>query len=128
MALDLAQAEVLGAAPDPLRPAIEGIGVEGDHGVEVALAAGVELRFGDSRNAEAKWAAAAAILADPKLDQVSFIDLRIPGRPAVGGAPPGRLGDGARGGSRSSPPPEAVGAGSRGRPVRAGSRRPGAGR
>lgn len=81
----LAQAEVLGATSDPLRPAIRGIGVDPDHGVEVALAGEVELRFGDSRNAEAKWAAAAAILADPHLVQVSFIDLRLPGRPAVGG-------------------------------------------
>lgn len=82
----LAQAEILGAAPDPLRPAIRGIGVDRGHGVEVALAAGVELRFGDSRNAEAKWAAAAAVIADPKLDTISFVDLRLPGRPAVGGA------------------------------------------
>ena len=84
----LAQAEILGAAPDPLRPAIRGIGVDREHGVEVYLAADVELRFSDSRDAEAKWAAAAAILADPKLDQISYIDLRLPGRPAVGGAPP----------------------------------------
>jgi cell division protein FtsQ len=83
----LAQTEILGAAPDPLRPAIRGIGVDGEHGVEVALAGAVELRFGDSRDAAAKWAAAAAILADPKLDQISYIDLRLPGRPAVGGAP-----------------------------------------
>jgi cell division septal protein FtsQ len=83
----LAQAEILAAAPDPLRPAIEGIGVDREHGVEVALAGEVELRFGDSRDAGAKWAAAAAILADPKLDQISYIDLRLPGRPAVGGAP-----------------------------------------
>jgi cell division protein FtsQ len=84
----LAQAEILGATPDPLRPAIRGIGVDGAHGVEVELAADVELRFGDSRDAEAKWAAATAILADPKLEAVAYIDLRLPGRPAVGGAPP----------------------------------------
>jgi cell division septal protein FtsQ len=82
----LAQAEVLGPAPDPMRDAIDGIGVDREHGVEVMLAGGIELRFGDSRNAAAKWAAAAAILADPKLAQLSYIDLRLPGRPAVGGA------------------------------------------
>jgi cell division protein FtsQ len=82
----LAQSEVLGAAPDPLRPAIRGIGVERDHGVEVILAGEIELRFGDSRDAMAKWAAATAVLADPNLDQVSYVDLRLPGRPAVGGA------------------------------------------
>lgn len=83
----LAQAEVLGTAPDPLRPAIRGAQVNGEHGVVVALVEGIELRFGDSSEAEAKWAAAAAILADPKLDELDYIDLRLPGRPAVGGAP-----------------------------------------
>lgn len=83
----LAQAEVLGAAPDPLRPAIRSAGVDREYGVFVELAGEVELRFGDSRDARAKWAAAAAILADPKLERLTYIDLRLPGRPAVGGSP-----------------------------------------
>jgi len=83
----LAQAEILGAAPDPIRPAIEGAGVDREHGVVIELAQGIEVRFGDSRNATAKWSSAVAILADPKLDQVSYVDVRLPGRPAVGGAP-----------------------------------------
>ena len=84
--VSLAQAEVLGAAPDPLRPAIRAAGVDDDYGVVVDLEGEVELRFGDSRDARAKWAAAAAVLADPKLDGLTYIDLRLPGRPAVGGA------------------------------------------
>jgi cell division septal protein FtsQ len=83
----LAQAEILGVAPDPLRAAIRESGVEREHGVVIGLEGGIELRFGDSRDAEAKWAAAAAVLADPKLDELAYIDLRLPGRPAVGGAP-----------------------------------------
>jgi cell division septal protein FtsQ len=83
----LAQAEVLGAAPDPIRPAIEAAGVHKEHGVVVELTQGIEVRFGDSKDAVAKWASAVAILADPKLDQVSYIDVRLPGRPAIGGAP-----------------------------------------
>ncbi|HEX6117237.1 MAG TPA: cell division protein FtsQ/DivIB [Solirubrobacterales bacterium] len=83
----LAQAEVLGAAPAPLRPAIEAAGVDKEDGVVVELAEGIEVRFGDSADAAAKWASAVAILADPKLDQLSYIDVRLPGRPAVGGAP-----------------------------------------
>jgi cell division protein FtsQ len=83
----LAQAEVLGATPGPLRPATESAGVDGDDGIVVNLVEGIEIRFGDSSDAAAKWAAAAAILADTKLDQLSYIDVRLPSRPAVGGAP-----------------------------------------
>ena len=83
----LEQAEVFGAAPKPLRPAIRGSRMHGEFGIVVELVEGIELRFGDPEEAAAKWAAAAAILADPKLDQLSYIDLRVPGRPAVGGAP-----------------------------------------
>jgi cell division protein FtsQ len=83
----LAQAEILGAAPEPLRPAIQSAGLDRDDGVVIGLVEGIEVRFGDSADAEAKWAAAAAILADPKLDELSYIDVRLPGRPAIGGAP-----------------------------------------
>jgi cell division protein FtsQ len=82
----LAQAEVLGAAPEPLRPTIQGAELDRDEGVVIGLVEGIEIRFGDSSDAEAKWAAAAAILADPKLDGLSYIDVRLPGRPAIGGA------------------------------------------
>ena len=78
---------MLGAAPDPIRPAIQEASVDKDDGVVVGLAEGIEVRFGDSADAAAKWASAVAILADPKLDQVSYIDVRLPGRPAIGGAP-----------------------------------------
>ena len=33
-----------------------------------------------------KWAAAAAVLADPKLDSLTSLDVRVPERPAAGGA------------------------------------------
>ena len=83
----LAQAELLGAAPGPLLATVKSTAVDRKKGLLAVLAGGIELRFGDLANAEAKWAAAAAILADPKLDTLSYIDLRVPGRPAVGGAP-----------------------------------------
>lgn len=82
----LDQAHVLGAAPEPLLPAIRESRVDPKTGIVVELVEEIELRFGSPAEAEAKWAAAAAILADPKLDQLAYIDLRIPGRPAVGGA------------------------------------------
>jgi len=81
----LAQAEVLGAAPAPLARLVE----SSSHrrgGVEVQLADGIELRFGDPGEAEAKWSAAARILADGGLGSLSYIDLSAPERPAVGGA------------------------------------------
>jgi cell division septal protein FtsQ len=83
----LAQAEVLGAAPGPIRPAIEETSIDKEKGVVVGLVEGIEVRFGDSANAAAKWASAVAILADPKIDELTYIDVRLPGRPAVGGAP-----------------------------------------
>jgi cell division protein FtsQ len=82
----LAQARVLGAAPGPLRPAIEGAGAS-EEGVVVILSGDVELRFGEPDQAAPKWRAAAAVLADPALESLTYIDLRVPDRPAVvGGA------------------------------------------
>jgi cell division protein FtsQ len=81
------QAAVLGAAPEPLHRVIERTAVS-DEGVEARLDGGILLRFGDASRAAAKWAAAARILADPGLESLSYIDLRSPSRPAVGGAAP----------------------------------------
>ena len=82
----LQQAIVLGGAPAPLRPLIEGITIEGERGVEVTMRGDIPIRFGTSEDAAAKWAAAAAVLADPKLDMLTYVDVRVPQRPAVGGA------------------------------------------
>ena len=82
----LAQAMVLGGAPAPLRPLIEGIAIEGERGVEVTMRGDIPIRFGTSENAAAKWAAAAAVLSDPKLETLTYVDVRVPQRPAVGGA------------------------------------------
>jgi cell division protein FtsQ len=79
------QAMVLGATPEPLRPVVERSTIT-DAGVEVELENAIALRFGDADRAEAKWEAAARILADPSLTSLTYIDLRIPDRPAVGGA------------------------------------------
>ena len=81
----LQQARVLGAAPAELRPYIES-SFYGDSGVDVVLEAGVELRFGDASQAAAKWRAAAAVLADPSVNTLDYIDLRVPSRPAIGGS------------------------------------------
>jgi cell division septal protein FtsQ len=82
----LAQAVVAGAAPAPLRPLIEKISFEDETGVEITMKGDIPIRFGDAEEAAAKWAAAAVVLADPKLEILSYIDVRVPDRPAVGGA------------------------------------------
>lgn len=82
----LEQALVLGATPEPLRPLIDKIGHDDQIGIEVTVRGGIPIRFGTAGRATQKWAAAAAVLADPKLDALTYVDVRIPDRPAAGGA------------------------------------------
>ena len=84
----LAIATVVGAAPEPLRELIEDISMDGVEGVEVALRGSIPVYFGTADDAAAKWAAAAAVLADPKIKTLTYVDVRVAGRPAVGGAAP----------------------------------------
>lgn len=81
----LAQARVLGAAPAALRPYVES-SYYGESGVDVKLRSGIELRFGDASQVKAKWKAAAAVLADPSITALDYVDLHAPRRPAVGGS------------------------------------------
>jgi cell division protein FtsQ len=81
----LEQARVLGAAPGPLRPLIDSSTEDAD-GIVVELTDGIALRFGDAREAGAKWTAVSRVLADSKLGGLTYIDVRAPERPAVGGA------------------------------------------
>jgi cell division protein FtsQ len=82
----LEQALVAGAAPDELRPLIEDVEYAEDFGVVLAMKGGIPIRFGPGARAEAKWAAAAAVLADPKLQSLGYVDVRVPERPAAGAA------------------------------------------
>ncbi|MGZ5336969.1 MAG: cell division protein FtsQ/DivIB [Solirubrobacterales bacterium] len=85
-ARDIEQAALLGAVPDQLRKGIETSRFDPDQaGVVVELSNGIELRLGDSSEAAAKWAAAAAVLADRKLGSPAYIDVSVPGRPVAGG-------------------------------------------
>jgi cell division septal protein FtsQ len=81
----LEQVRVLGAMPLALRPYVEG-SYYGESGVDVNLTSGVELRFGDSTQASRKWRAAAAVLADPSVTALDYVDLHAPSRPATGGS------------------------------------------
>jgi hypothetical protein len=88
---DLQQALVLGAAPGPLRPLIEGIEWSADQGAVVTMRGEIPIYFGTGGRADAKWSAAAAILADPKLKAITYLDVRVPERPAVGGTGQGAV-------------------------------------
>ncbi len=81
----LQQARVLGAVPPDLQPHVEGSRY-GESGVDVELRSGIELRFGDASRAAEKWRAAAAVLADPSVTALDYVDLHVPGRPAVSGS------------------------------------------
>ncbi|MFN8216906.1 MAG: cell division protein FtsQ/DivIB [Solirubrobacterales bacterium] len=81
----LAQARVLGAAPEALRPYVERSYL-GESGIDVILTTGIELRFGEASQAKEKWRAAAAVLANPEITALDYVDLRAPGHPAVGGS------------------------------------------
>jgi cell division septal protein FtsQ len=81
----LEQARVLGAAPPALRPYIAS-SYYGESGVDIELRSGIELRFGDAARAKRKWRAAAAVLADPSVSTLDYVDLHAPSHPSIGGS------------------------------------------
>jgi len=81
----LEETRAIGAAPAPLRPLIEGATTTDDYGIVVTLQGGIDLRFGAASKSRAKWAAAAAVLADPKVTTLEYVDVQVPSRPAIGG-------------------------------------------
>jgi cell division protein FtsQ len=83
----LAAARVAGAAPAALHRRVERVRMRKDDGIVVLLRDGPELIFGDATHTRAKWTAAARVLADRTAAGATYIDLRLPGRPAAGGLP-----------------------------------------
>lgn len=80
----LEQVHLIAAAPKALRHYIARTDY-GKSGVDVEFTSGIEIRFGDDRGAEKKWKAAAAVLADPSVTMLSYVDVHAPTRPTVGG-------------------------------------------
>ena len=78
-------AAVAGRAPGVLRARIEDVQHRSDDGYVAELRDGPELIFGAATRLPAKWAAAARVLADLEARGATYVDLRIPSRPAVGG-------------------------------------------
>jgi cell division protein FtsQ len=75
----------LAAAPAALRDRVLHASTTREGGLTLALRNGPELRFGGVDRLAAKWAAAAAVLADTSSAGASYLDLRYPERPAAGG-------------------------------------------
>ncbi len=80
-----AAAAVAGAAPALLRKRIENIDHRSEDGYVAELRDGPELLLGSATRLRAKWAAASRVLADLEARGATYVDLRIPDRPAVGG-------------------------------------------
>ncbi len=78
---------VAGAAPAPLLERLSRVGSDGGNGIVAQLDDGPDLIFGTPDRIDAKWAAAARVLADPDAAGAEYLDLRIPERPAAGGLP-----------------------------------------
>lgn len=85
---DLAQALVLGGAPEKLRPYVRSSRF-GPDGVEVTLSNGMMLAFGAPVEIDQKWRSAAAVIADPEVAGAVYVDLGVPGRPAIRGTETG---------------------------------------
>jgi len=78
---------VLGAVPAKLAAKTERA-YSGSKGLTLLLAGGIRAYFGDSSRPHAKWASLARVLADPGSVGASYVDVRVPERPAAG-FPPG---------------------------------------
>ena len=81
----LEQVHVLAAPPEELRPFIAS-SYFGESGVYLELTHGIGLRFGDDTQARQKWHAAAAVLADPSVTVLDYVDLHAPDRPSYDGS------------------------------------------
>ncbi len=79
----LASLAALGAAPAELAGLVARVFVGAD-GVTVAMRNGLLAYFGDASRLHAKWLSLARVLADPSSAGASYIDVRLPERPAAG--------------------------------------------
>ena len=78
---------VLSAAPPALRARVRRVYV-GERGWTLPLRNGPVLYLGGSERLAAKWAAVVAVLADPTSTGATYLDVRLPERPAAGGLEP----------------------------------------
>jgi hypothetical protein len=76
-------ATVLATAPPTLAGWIARV-YEGSEGLTVAMRGGLLIYFGDDSRPHAKWLSAARVLASPTSAGASYLDVRLPERPAAG--------------------------------------------
>lgn len=78
-----AELTVLGAAPPALLRFVQGASV-GPRGLTLTMRDGLLVYFGDSTRPHAKWVALVRVLADSTSKGASYVDVRVPERPAAG--------------------------------------------
>jgi cell division protein FtsQ len=78
---------LLAAAPRALRVRVGRV-YRGPRGLAATLQNGPKLYFGGAGDLDAKWGAAAEVLAHPTSRGASYVDLRVPDRPVAGGLQP----------------------------------------
>jgi cell division protein FtsQ len=79
----LGELTVLGAAPKALAKSAERA-YSGSKGLTLLMHGGLLVYFGDSSRPHAKWASLVRVLADPGSVGASYVDVRVPERPAAG--------------------------------------------
>lgn len=79
----LAELTVLGAAPKALAKSAEHA-YSGSKGLTLVMHGGLRVYFGDSSRPHAKWASLVRVLADAGSVGASYVDVRVPERPAAG--------------------------------------------
>jgi cell division protein FtsQ len=79
---------LVAAAPAALRSRADKAALSREHGLMLTMREGPDLYFGAPADLPAKWKAVARVLADPTSDGASYVDVRVPERPAAGGLAP----------------------------------------
>jgi cell division protein FtsQ len=80
---------VVGGAPAVLSHRLTEVRVKGGKGIVVHVRHGPDLIFGDTSSIAAKWVAVTRVLADASARGATYVDVRVPDRPAAGGLPTG---------------------------------------
>jgi cell division protein FtsQ len=102
-----AELSVLGAAPSALLGWVQRVFM-GPEGVTVVMRDGLSIYFGNATRPHAKWLSTARVLADPSSAGATYVDVRLPERPAAGTTAAGGLGDSASRGDVSASDPTAA--------------------
>jgi cell division protein FtsQ len=79
----LAPLAVLGATPPPLAKLLTRV-YSGPKGLTVVMRSGLLAYFGDASRPHAKWLSLARVMADSSSAGASYVDVRLPERPAAG--------------------------------------------